>query len=256
MSGSLLPTIVASGMSHPRGDEVTFHHHLQGQLSIALQGTIRLQTESGWWLATPGNGIWVPPGVPHRAVYAEQSRLINLRFAGGFERQLPQLCTLVVASTLLTELAKEALAIYETGEADAQLEPISQLIHFQIRKHVLKVELFVAEGKDKRLRIITQLLREDPACNKTLDQLAAEAFTSPRTLGRLFENETGMSFTRWRERLRMIGAVEKLVNGEPIIRVAGDMGYQSASSFTTAFTRIIGSPPARYLKATLGPDKS
>ncbi|HEY3985596.1 hypothetical protein [Cedecea sp.] len=34
------------------------------------------------------------------------------------------------------------------------------------------------------------------------------------------------------------------------------MGYQSASSFTTAFTRIIGTPPGRYLKGTFSPDKS
>lgn len=246
--------VEASDMAHLRGDDVTFHRHLQGQLSVTLAGTLRLQTESGWWLATPGNGIWVPPGELHRALYTERSRLINLRFRQGFEQQLPQHCSLIVASNLLTELAKEALAI-QRGSGE-QLELIAQLMHFQLRKQVLKTDLFVPEGNDKRLKQITGLLREDPACNKTLEQLASLAFTSPRTLARLFESETGMSFTRWRERMRVISSVEKLIGGEPITRVAYDMGYQSASSFTTAFTRIIGMPPGRYLKETFTPDKS
>ncbi|WPU25079.1 helix-turn-helix transcriptional regulator [Cedecea neteri] len=256
MPDALSVALAASDMAHHRGDDVTFHQHMHGQLSVTLEGTLRLQTETGWWLATPGNGVWVPPGQLHRALYTECSRLINLRFRQGFELQLPAHSSLIVASNLLTELAKEALAIQQTSGSNEQLELIAQLLHFQLRKQVLKTDLFVPEGKDKRLRLITSLLREDPACSKTLVELASVAFISPRTLGRLFESEIGMSFTRWRERMRIISSVEQLVNGVPITQVAYDMGYQSASSFTTAFTRIIGLPPGRYLKETFTPDKS
>jgi len=43
-------------------------------------------------------------------------------------------------------------------------------------------------------------------------------------------------------------AVDRLVRGQNITRVALDLGYGSPSSFTTMFVRILGKPPGRYLK--------
>jgi len=43
-------------------------------------------------------------------------------------------------------------------------------------------------------------------------------------------------------------AIERMISGHSIIDVALNLGYQSASSFTTAFTRLTGMPPRQYMK--------
>ncbi|EKO3479698.1 helix-turn-helix transcriptional regulator [Vibrio fluvialis] len=90
-----------------------------------------------------------------------------------------------------------------------------------------------------------------PGEDHTLKELASRAGLSERTLARLFEKETGMKFTRWKELLRINVAIEMLISGRSITAVAFDVGYQSTSSFTTAFTRIKGTSPKQYIKKLL-----
>ena len=71
------------------------------------------------------------------------------------------------------------------------------------------------------------------------------AGASPRTLARLFERDLGMSFNQWRQRIRFHNALEALSCGEPISRVAEQHGYRSASAFSAAFRKVMGTPPSR-----------
>ena len=69
---------------------------------------------------------------------------------------------------------------------------------------------------------------------------------SERTLARLFERETGMSFRAWRQQLRLLRALELLAAGTPVTRVALDLGYESTSAFSAMFRRVLGTAPTRY----------
>lgn len=57
-----------------------------------------------------------------------------------------------------------------------------------------------------------------------------------------------MTFGRWREHLRIVCAVDKLARGRSITQTALELGYRSASSFTTLFTRVLAVPPRRYMR--------
>ncbi|MCK1977774.1 helix-turn-helix transcriptional regulator, partial [Jeotgalicoccus huakuii] len=82
---------------------------------------------------------------------------------------------------------------------------------------------------------MTARLRADPASKETLIELANFAGASPRTLERIFRDETGMSFTEWRHRLRLVEALEKLSEGLAVNQVASAVGYDSTSAFINAF---------------------
>lgn len=56
-----------------------------------------------------------------------------------------------------------------------------------------------------------------------------------------------MTFRRWREHMRLVTSIDKLARGETITATALELGYASASSFTTLFTRVLGVPPRRYM---------
>ncbi|MFM2478698.1 helix-turn-helix domain-containing protein [Celerinatantimonas sp. MCCC 1A17872] len=244
MSDIYVP-IEKSYLTHESGTEVDFHTHQRGQLTIAKRGSVRIQTQQGWWLAIPGTAIWVPAGIRHRAAYTETSELLNLRFEAS-QLKIPEQVSLLVVSALLMALAEQAQQL--ASSQTEQLDLIRQLLGFQLQDAYSSSSFFIADGKDKRLRAITKMLKENPGCSMTLGQLASFANSSQRTIARLFEKETQMSFTLWRERLRIMTAIERLIIGEPITKVAFDMGFQSSSSFSTAFRKMIGVPPSQYIR--------
>ena len=78
---------------------------------------------------------------------------------------------------------------------------------------------------------------------------AADCGASERTLARRFVAETGMTFGHWRERLRLMAAIPKLVDGQPVTRVALDLGYRSPSAFIAMFRRNLGTTPIGFCRS-------
>ena len=57
-----------------------------------------------------------------------------------------------------------------------------------------------------------------------------------------------MTFGVWRQRQRMIMAVEALAYGESVKAVAMNVGFESASSSGAAFRIMFGVTPGRYFR--------
>jgi len=192
--------------------------------------------------------VWVPPQVMHAAFYSEASALINLQFSPAFAADFPQHCSLLAVSNLLRELAREAVRLQTTTTETATLELVARLIIHQSKCAWQSAGLFVPHGNDRRLRAAIDILKNSPEQDVNFDHLAQQALTSSRTLARLFVSETGMTFRRWREHLRIVLAIDRLSRGQSITQTALELGYQSVSSFTTLFTRTLGHPPRKYME--------
>lgn len=63
---------------------------------------------------------------------------------------------------------------------------------------------------------------------------------SKRTMQRLFAEESGMSFSRWRQRARLIYAMQSLAAGESVTNAALEAGYSSTSAFISMFRKQLG----------------
>jgi AraC-like DNA-binding protein len=101
---------------------------------------------------------------------------------------------------------------------------------------------------DKRLRRAMDLLLEQPADDRGIDELATLCGASGRTLARLFRKETGLTFAEWRRQLRLLESIDRLGQGQSVTRVALDMGYRSSSAFIAMFRRSLGAAPSRFLQ--------
>ena len=64
---------------------------------------------------------------------------------------------------------------------------------------------------------------------------------------RLFTEESGMSFSRWRKRARLICAMESLAAGQSVTNSALDAGYRTTSAFISMFRKQLRTTPTRYL---------
>ncbi|GAB0116537.1 AraC family ligand binding domain-containing protein [Acidisoma sp. 7E03] len=225
---------------------VARHDHARAQLGVVLAGTMAVEAEEGAWLAPPGRGIWVPPGVSHAARYSESASFVQLLIPVEAAEGLPQHCCSLVVSSLLRELALEAAG--PDGEDAEERGLILSLILRRIRAPRTGPTLFLPYGRDPRLRRAVALLLADPGTSLDFAAVARSAGASQRTLARLFQAETGMGFARWREHLRVTVAVDWLTQGRSITETALDLGYQSPSAFTVMFSRLLGQPPGRFLK--------
>ncbi|WP_318386268.1 helix-turn-helix domain-containing protein [Enterobacter sp.] len=79
-----------------------------------------------------------------------------------------------------------------------------------------------------------------------LQQWAARLATIERSLGRVVQSATGMSFGRWRQQLHLMIALNYLTEGKSVQNLAGTLGYDSVSAFITMFGKVLGKLPTQY----------
>ncbi len=89
-------------------------------------------------------------------------------------------------------------------------------------------------------------MQAEPDTELSLDAAASRTGMSRRSFMRHFERETGMTYGRWRQQARLLAALPALAAGVPVVTVALDCGYQSASAFAAIFKRSLGRSPASY----------
>lgn len=101
--------------------------------------------------------------------------------------------------------------------------------------------------------VIEPLLRwmEDNARRDlTLDDLAARAGMSIRTLNRRFREQTGTSPLQWLHRARIRQAQYLLeTTAHPVDRIATQVGFGSPTAFRDRFKRLVGTSPHAYRRA-------
>ncbi|MFD0315247.1 GlxA family transcriptional regulator [Streptomyces flavalbus] len=92
----------------------------------------------------------------------------------------------------------------------------------------------------------------DEHCDRdlTLDDIAARAGMSTRTLNRRFREQTGTTPLRWLHRARVRRAQHLLeTTAYSVERVAAQAGFGSPTAFRERFRRVVGTSPQGYRKA-------
>jgi len=102
--------------------------------------------------------------------------------------------------------------------------------------------------RDERLARVAAWLETNPDDRRSLDELARSAGLSARTLTRLFERDSGLTFRAWRRRLRLLKSLDGLEAGDSVTKVALDCGYDSTSAFIAAFRKEFGATPRETVR--------
>ncbi|WP_330564199.1 helix-turn-helix transcriptional regulator [Pseudomonas yamanorum] len=238
------PLLVATLRSSPVERATAPHQHARGQLLGAQRGLLSVQAAHQHWVVPATHAVWIVPDCPHslrsHGPFDGWSVYVDPQACAG----LPQQTCVIATSALLLEAVRRAATW-----AEPQLEPpqarIAQVILDEIAG--LPQEPFgLPLPQDPRLLRIAQALADDPSDNRLLEQWAQLASVSPRTLARRFVAETGFTFSQWRQRARLLRALELLAAHVPVTRVALDLGYENVSAFIAMFRRTFGTTPGRY----------
>ncbi len=224
------------------------HGHDWHQLSYASAGVLRVATADSAWIVPPHRAVWIPAGVEHREEMRGQGTMRSLYFATGIARTLPASCSVLNVPPLLRELILEAST---HGVLDAAV-PAQKRLAQVIVDRIALLEPAPAQKlpmpRDPRALSIALRLQKNPANDEDLERLARRAGASKRTAQRLFTAETGLSFAQWRQRMRLLCAVERLGAGRSVTDAALDVGYSSVSAFVSAFGQEFGVTPGQFAK--------
>jgi AraC-like DNA-binding protein len=220
------------------------HQHPRGQLLGSTRGLLSVHVDDGVWLVPPIHAVWLPPHHVHavrsHGPFQGWSTYIDEAACAA----LPQRPCTMRPSALLREAVLRA-ATWPTGELDAANARVAAVIVDEIGR--LPVAPFgLPLPRDARLLRIAHALIADPADTRGLEEWAAWAGLSSRTLSRRFVAETRFSFTTWRQRARLMRALEMLAASVPVSTIALDLGYATASAFIALFRRSFGATPALY----------
>ncbi|AWV03134.1 AraC family transcriptional regulator [Burkholderia sp. JP2-270] len=232
----------------PGNVSVDAHSHPWAQLMYATSGVLEVSTPSGRHLLPPHYAMWIPPHVPHAVTTRDCVAFHSLYLDEAIARSdANDDCTILCMTPLLRELviatAELPVNYDETGPDGALVCVIADRIA-RMRPAPLTVPL----PRDSRLLKIARALHAQPGDTRSLDEWGYQVGATRRTLSRLFRQDTGLSFTEWRQAVRLLASLPLLDAGEPIGAVAAQLGYDSTSSFIALFQAKFRVTPGAYAK--------
>jgi len=230
--------------------EMDFHRHAKSQFLLILKGVVSCEVEGGLWVVPPQSALWIPGGVLHSVKVAGRITGYMAFIDPAAGTNLSATCCTLSATPLLRELlirSSRFPMLYPEGGMEARLVALL-LDEIAVAK---PANLHLPMPTDTRLRKLVNMMMADPADRGTIREWAERASLSERTLARLICRQTGMSFGRWRQQLKIMLAVQWLAKGVSIQQVSGALGYESAGSFVTMFRKVLGVPPGRYVAERL-----
>ncbi|WP_207770897.1 helix-turn-helix domain-containing protein [Rhizobium rhizogenes] len=234
--------------SKPRGAGLPLHAHDEAQLIFAASGMVQVHTERGVWLVPPQLVGWIPGGVPHRLDILSDAELwLVLMHKQALQNwappSFPDRAFVSRIAPLLRALLDEAVAIDPTSD---KAELVVRLILYELTA-MQDAPTFLPLPQSTLGRRLAEIAIADHRNALDLSDLASRAATSVRSASRLFPTETGMTLKAWRQRVRIVWAMEQLSRGESIARVATQAGFASTAAFSAAFRQVTAMTPTAFL---------
>lgn len=274
------------GVRYARVEQVGYGLVLAGQCRLAMDGAAPLRLEAGdFVLMPPSRGFTMSSGpdvAPRRIASGEADRTIDIhhgdpsreptfRLLGGyfsFEAANRTLLSSLMPALLhvprANATAKRLIGTVEllTDEAlearpgrDLIVERLVEILLVEALRHRAgEVDAIAPPGllgglADGQLTKALRAVHADVARPWTVATLAREAGLSRSAFSERFAHKVGMPPMEYLVQWRMALAKDILQRGRvPLEKVAATIGYRSASAFSTAFRRCVGTAPREFAR--------
>jgi AraC-like DNA-binding protein len=224
-------------------------------LLYALQGTMRLEADGRSWSLPPARAAWIRAGVEILFSIDRPIRCCSALFSPDHFDAPSQPLTVFEMTPLLHEVMKE-LRAFEGGAATHAPEAgalfgLAALLAERQSQRPSRAWLPAPQSDAVRRALAkTEASLSDAP---QLDDIAAAAGLTPRTLARRFADELGLTWRQAQMRLRMIRAIEYLADpAVAVTEIAHGLGYGSSSAFNAAFRDFTGQTPTAFRRSLSG----
>lgn len=218
------------------------HAHHWGEFVYSYSGIMEVQICGEHLTAPPHFGIWLPPEVKH--VGLNRNTATHCSFY-----MMPEICSEMPTTPCVINISEFTISILDFLKNYPLTTPLSEedmrlLLVLRDRLSVApRLSTFLPYTNDPLLSRITAEIERCPAMETPIKNIAEKFGYTVRTLNRQSHQLLGMSLGEWRQRLRVVKAIDLLEQGEKVEVVAYTVGYSSASAFISMFHRITGRTP-------------
>lgn len=231
------------------GHVIPSHFHDRDQLVYASRGVMTVRTGQGAWVVPTHRAVWIPAAIPHTITMSGVVAMRTLYLKPRLARTLPRDCCVVNVSPLLRELILRACTVAALKKTTKWQAHLINVIIDQMTA-IQMVPLQLPNPSDPRALRVSAALLADPSDRRPLAHICKSAGASKRTVERLFQEDVGMSFGKWRQQLRLMEALRLLAEGAKVTHAALESGYSTPSAFICMFRKTLGTTPASYFRTT------
>jgi AraC-like DNA-binding protein len=240
--------VTTHARDYPAGHRIPLHFHDRDQLVYASHGVMTVRGREGTWVVPPYRAVWIPARISHSITMSGKVAMRTLYFKSGFAKPLLRDCCVINVSALLKELILHACTLRALKKTVKWQRHVIAVILHQLQT-VQTVPLQLPHLLDPRAVRVADMLIKDPSDRRTLAHLCKGAGASKRCVERLFQEEVGMTFGKWRQQLRLMQAMRLLAEGAKVTHAALESGYSTPSAFISMFRKALGTTPTSYFKA-------
>ena len=169
-------------------------------------------------------------------------------------------------------LGLDARSVYfHVGPSQLEGFP-DEVVRMMLNPMAVEMVLFAARGLDRRrpeasrrlpphfaplprsprLQAIAMEFASFEKAEWTMEDWAAFAGMSVRTLSRQVQAETGLTFRNWRLQHVLLVSLGQLARETSVEEAALTAGYQNTSAFISAFRQVFGMTPGEYRRTLQG----
>ncbi|MFP3831598.1 helix-turn-helix domain-containing protein [Chryseobacterium sp. SIMBA_028] len=235
------------------------HYHSSAQLVYAEGGIVHVFTDLKHWYLPARCFMWIPAGTPHYLFSTSPKvDLYNFYFkkeeeeSGFFDE---------INIYSVNELLREMILYTKDWDGKITKNDGSKYYFLKALKGILpekrdKKLAFPVQHpfpKDETLLKIARYIHANLEKPLTIESTAKEFGMSTRTLSRKFKEILGMNYVRFLRALRITRSLELMLESKyNMYEIAMMVGYNSLSSFSNIFKKVIGVAPTEYQQKLRG----
>jgi AraC-like DNA-binding protein len=229
----------------------TFSGHY---LLYASTGAFQLEVDQVRWLLPPQRAAWVAAHVPLRLSAERPGTTSSVLFAESAIPRPAFACRVFAVSNLVREMLNYAVRWDpERDDTDSTADTFFRALATVCTELAASPDAFwLPCGRSPELRQALEYTLAHLIDKPAFAEVASAVHVSERTLARRFITETGMTWSQFVRRARMIRAMELLAAPDTnVLEVADAVGFSSVSAFNHAFRAFTGETPSSYRKRLL-----
>lgn len=234
-------------------------HQIIFPISGLLQSKLRLKIESkidNKSVIVPHNGVlYIPENTLHKSVAITDTQFMAVYLNPNIyvKKQIINYNE-IYKTCALTPLLKALILQLFNKQTNKQSEVMKNNLLRVLRDQIElagSYEIPLLIPRDRRLLSIFTQLQEQPDLAFTLADWAIKVGASQRTLSRLCAKEFNLSFSLWRQNIRLVLSLQLLEKQISIQSIAMDLGYHSDSAYIYAFKGLFIQTPNQYRQHAL-----
>ncbi|WP_163712684.1 AraC family transcriptional regulator [Mangrovibacterium lignilyticum] len=233
------------------------HTHNKHQMYYLENGIAFFNTPENSFFLPAHHFLWIPAGLEHNISPRTLVKMVHNVYIPsaliGSNKKLEERAGVYPVTNLLVEMINYINDWNGdiTSDQTEKYQFLITLANVIVEAAKVPIPIELPTTQNENLRVILRHIHHHIEQPLKLEQLAEEYGYSTRSLSRLFQQNINTSFLQYVKLLRIIKAMELLLQTDlSISEISYRSGYNSLSSFSFAFQKVVRSSPAEFRKRT------